>query len=220
MSLEKELPGPFREGIKALLRVLDPEDNSTGGGAASAVAGAMAAALLAMVARLSLGRPGTEPEEFYTSLAREGRDLAWQLMHGAQEDAMAFDEVMAAYRMPKDGEGESERRHQAIQEALEKATRIPLGNAYGCSRVLELCQLLGGRFDPKASSDFNCARHLAQAGLKGCLENVRINLPEMEDLDKARVIRCEAEALEVLARRHSSAVSAQSATGDEAGDPG
>lgn len=209
----EESLGPSQPGMEALLRVLDPKDDSTGGGTASAVAGAMAAALVAMVARLSMGRPGMESEEFYISLTREGQDLARQLMQGAEEDAMAFDALMAAYRMPRDGEKDRKLRHQAIQEALEKATRVPLKNANGCSRVLELCQVLGGRFNPKASSDFNCARHLAQAGLKGCLENVWINLPELEDLGRAEVIRSEAEALEVLVRGPSLPISGHGADG-------
>lgn len=196
MNCKKELPGPFREGIEGLLKVLDPEDNSTGGGTASAVAGAMAAALVAMVARLSLGRPGMEPEEFYASLTREAEDLARQLMQGAREDAMAFDAVMAAYRMPKEDEEEQQSQRQAIGKALEEATRVPLKNARACARLLGFCEMLEGRFNPHASSDFNCARHLARAALKGCLENVRTNLPGLVDLDGAEVVRREAEALE------------------------
>ncbi len=180
MSLEKDLPGPFREGIKALLRVLDPQDNSTGGGAASAVAGAMAAALLAMVGRLSLGKLGMEPKSFYDSLVKEAQDLAQVLMLGAQEDAQAFEFVMAAYRMPKADEKDRQKRQEAIQKALEKAAQVPLENARVCARVLELCRLMEDHYNPRASSDFNCARYLAKAALKGCLENVSINLSHLE----------------------------------------
>ncbi len=180
MSFEKEFPGPFREGIKAILRVLDPQDNSTGGGAASAVAGAMAAALLAMVGRLSWGKPGMGPKSFYDSLVKEAQDLAQVLMLGAQEDAQAFEFVMAAYRMPKADEKHRQKRQEAIQKALEKAAQVPLENARVCARVLELCRLMEDHYNPRASSDFNCARYLAKAALKGCLENVSINLSQLE----------------------------------------
>ena len=55
---------------KAFLRVLDSSENTTGGGTASAVAGAMAAALVAMVARLSLGKQDLEDEDFYREIIR------------------------------------------------------------------------------------------------------------------------------------------------------
>lgn len=180
MSRGEDLPGPFQEGLKAFLRVLDPQDNATGGGAAAAVAGAMAAALVAMVGRLSVGKPGMEPESFYKPLVCEAESLVRELMQGAGEDAQAFDSVINAYRMPKKDEKERESRNQAIQEAMEKATRAPLKNARACGRVLKLCDILGQGFNPSASSDFNCARYLALAALKGCLENVRINLPHLK----------------------------------------
>lgn len=176
----QDLPEPFQGGIWALLRVLDPQDNSTGGGAASAVAGAMAAALLAMVGRLSLGKPGMKQESFYRPMVGEAEDLARELMKGAREDAEAFDLVMRAYRLPKTDEKERDTRNQAIQEAMAKAAGVPLKNARACSRVLELCDLLGQGFNPAALSDLNCARHLAVAALKGCLENVRVNLPHLK----------------------------------------
>ncbi len=202
MNCKKDLQGPFRQGIEALLRVLNPEENSTGGGTASAIAGAMAAALLAMVGRLSQGRPGMEPESFYRPLVREAEVLAQELMQGAWQDAAAFDLVMAAYRLPKKNEEEQESRRQAIGKALEEATRVPLKNARACARLLGLCEVLEGRFNPKASSDFNCATHLARAALKGCLENVRTNLPGLVDIYRAEVIGREVEALEALSRTH------------------
>ena len=52
--------------VESFLRVLDPADNSTGGGTAAAVAGAMAAALVGMVARLSIGKKRADTESFFT----------------------------------------------------------------------------------------------------------------------------------------------------------
>lgn len=196
MSAKEQPPEPFQEGIKALLRVLDPEDNATGGGTASAVAGAMAAALLAMVGRLSMGKPGMEPESFYRPLVNEAQGLARELMQGAWEDAAAFDLVMAAYRLPKTDEQERVRRNKAIQEAMEKAACVPLKNARACSRVVELCDFLQQRFNPNAASDLNCARYLALAGLKGCLENIRINLPHLKSPELVKNVEQEMRALE------------------------
>ena len=61
--------------LQAFLRVIDPDDNATGGGTASAVAGAMAAGLAGMVARLSVGKDGMEPDPYYHEIDAEAQVL-------------------------------------------------------------------------------------------------------------------------------------------------
>ncbi len=182
--------------LDAFLRVLDPADNSVGGGTASAVAGAMASALVAMVARLSLGKPGLEPESFYQPIIEDAELLAKELMEGGRGDAQAFDGVMRAYRLPKTSEMEKRFRREATQRAMVVAALTPLGNAKRCRRVLELHQSLVGRSNVSALSDLSCAAYLAVAGLRGCLENVRVNLRSMEDGKQSRAIRTEIDELE------------------------
>ena len=91
----------MQENINAFLRVLDATDNSTGGGTASSVAGAMAAGLAAMVARLSMDKKNLAPTQTYQSIAAEAEILSAELFNGGQEDAAAFDRVTRAYKMPK-----------------------------------------------------------------------------------------------------------------------
>ena len=95
----------MHQNITAFLKVLDPADNTTGGGAASALAGAMAGALVAMVARLSMGREGMEAPPFYEQIAAEAESLSGLLLAGGEEDSRAFEAVRAAFRLPK-GTGE------------------------------------------------------------------------------------------------------------------
>ncbi len=188
----------MEENLKAFLRVLDPADNSTGGGTASAVAGAMAAALCAMVARLSIGKKGMQPEAFYRPLVEEGERLAKELMDGGREDSLAFDRVREVYRLPKDGQAQQAERKAAIAAAMLHATRVPLAGARGCARVLELCQALAGRSSPNAGSDLGSARALAAAGLAGCLANVEINLPGVAGGEAKVEIEQEAARLSAL----------------------
>jgi formiminotetrahydrofolate cyclodeaminase len=171
----------MNENLIAFLRVLDPEDNQTGGGAASAISSAMAAALVGMVARLSIGRKGMEPQAYYQEIDTEAQELAAALFLGAGADSEAFDEVMAAYRMPKDTLEAQSGRTAAIQKAIIHATRVPLNNATRSARTLELCEKLYQRSNPNAASDLDCARYLAEAGLKGSLSNVEINLDSIKD---------------------------------------
>jgi len=169
------------EALAAFLRVLDPADNSTGGGTASAVAGAMAAALVSMVARLSLGKAGRESESFYREIILQAEDLSRRLYQGGTADSQAFEAIRAAYKLPKETPAEKEKRLAAIQEAVLKATRTPLGNAEACREVLFLIGNLRRRFNESAASDLECAAYLARAGLSGCLANVEINLRSLKD---------------------------------------
>ena len=169
------------ENVTAFLKVLDPADNSTGGGTASAVAGAMAGALVAMVARLSVGKEGMEPDAFYAELGASAETLSAGLFDGGREDSQAFEAVRSAFRLPKGSDEEKSVRREAIQSAWVQAARVPLANAEGCRQVLELGMQLRGRSNPNAASDLACAIYLARAGMLGCLENVEINLPAIKD---------------------------------------
>jgi formiminotetrahydrofolate cyclodeaminase len=184
--------------LNTILRILDPADNSTGGGSASAVAGAMAAALAAMVGRLTIGKPGMESEDYYRPIIAEAEELSLRLLQGARLDSESFDAVMAAYRMPKISEPERTARQRAVSEAILQATNIPLANAEDCRRVFELCNQLWDRSNPKARSDLECAFHLARAGLSGCLDNVAINLPNIKDESQIQRIQSRAEHLRRL----------------------
>ncbi|MEE9207861.1 MAG: cyclodeaminase/cyclohydrolase family protein [Gemmatimonadota bacterium] len=167
--------------IGAFLRVLDPADNATGGGTASAVVGALAASLTGMVARLSVGRAELEGEEDFAAIDTEARSLTDLLFEGGHLDSKAFGSVMQAYRMPKEPEPARADRSAAIQRAMLGAARVPLENAERCGEVLALASRLEGRSNPNAASDLACALNLARAAAQGCLENVDINLGSIKD---------------------------------------
>ena len=176
------------QNINAFLRVLDATDNSTGGGTASSVAGAMAGGLAAMVARLSMGKKDLAPREHYEAVAAEAEKLSQALFNGGHQDAAAFDKVSAAYQLPKDSDDDKAARSRAIQDAMIHAAEVPLANAERCSRVLELCRSLEKSYNTNAASDLECAGYLAKAGLKGCIANVKINLPYIKDPDACKQI--------------------------------
>jgi len=179
----------------AFLKVLDPNDNSAGGGTASAVAGAMAAALVAMVARLSIGRERSEEASFYQDLIIEAEWLAKDLFTGGRKDSEAFADVMVSLKMPKETEKQMSARCRAIDDTMLTATHIPLINAENCRKVLDLKRKLNGRINPNTASDLECADHLARAGLLGCLANVKINLSSLKNTSQAAQIAKKIEEL-------------------------
>jgi len=171
----------MNERLSAFLKVLNPTDNATGGGTASAVAGAMAAALVGMVARLSLGKKGMQPDDFYSKIDSEAQKLTEQLLNGSHTDSKAFEQVQAAFKLPKETDEQKVKRKNAIEEAMIQAALVPLQNAKACRLVLDLRQELEKCFNANAASDLECAAHLAKAGLLGCLANVAINLANIKD---------------------------------------
>ncbi len=189
------------KNVLAFLKVLDPTDNATGGGTASAVAGAMAAALVAMVARLSVGKKGTEAGSFYSDIDQRAKALSLALFTGGDRDSQAFEAVQASYKLPRETDEQKAFREKAIEETTIRAAIVPLSNAEACNRVLELCIRLSSHSNPKAASDLECARHLARAGLLGCLANVEINLPSIQDKKSRKELTKRAQTLRKSVQR-------------------
>ena len=166
---------------QTFLNVLDPEDSTAGGGSASAIAGAMAGALVAMVCRLSVKGQEDQEQALFNPIALQAQELSSQLMLGSQQDTQAFQAVSRAYQLPKENEEQRIIRREAVQAAWCEAAQVPLDNAGRCFQVFKMASDLSGRINPKVASDLNCALLLAHAGLLGCLENVMINLPSIKD---------------------------------------
>lgn len=185
--------------IDAFLKVMDSKDNSTGGGSASSIAGAMAAGLTGMVARLSMGNKDLEPDDHYNAIATRSEELCQELFAGASQDSEAFAVVSAAFGMHKGTDEEKAVRTGAIKDGMTRCAEVPLQNATLCSQVLELCSRLEKSYNTATASDLECARRLAEAGLKGCAANVRVNLPYLKD--DLLVSKLETR-LEELVRKH------------------
>jgi len=188
--------------VAAFLKVLDTDDTTTGGGTASAVAGAMAAGLAAMVSTLSLGKPGMEPEQFYLQRKKVLDDLSQELFTGGWQDTAAFAAVQEAYRLPKASPQEKDVRRRAVQAAWVEATEVPLANAEKCLRVLTLATELEGHSNENAASDLRCAQYLAYVGALGCLENVEINVPMIKDEYTAKALAERAQSIWTAAAEH------------------
>ena len=153
-----------------------------GGGSVSALAGALAAALAEMVSRLtlkkkSLAQHHAEVEPALIRLA----ELRDKLMENIDRDAESYEAVMAAYKLAKVSDVEKTARAQAIELASKVAASVPLETATLAAEIFRILETLGGKTLPAAASDLVVARHLAQAAREGAVENVRVNLPSIQD---------------------------------------
>ena len=153
-----------------------------GGGSAAALAGALGAALAAMVGRLTAGRPTyAAVDAQMRSAIVEADTLRSRLLALVDEDAAAYDLVRAAYRLPKETVEQQTTRAAAIQEALQGASRTPLATVEACLAVLRLAEQVVRSGNPNAATDGAVGALLAYAGLQGAALNVQINLGGIDD---------------------------------------
>lgn len=153
-----------------------------GGGAAAAQAGAMAAALTAMVARLSMGKKRFEAiEPRMREIAAEADDLRRRLTDARDRDSAAFEAVLEAMRLPREGEAEKAARASAIEQATLAAALVPQEVAIDAARAAELAAEAAETGNPNAVSDAASAVALARAALQAAAWNVRINAQSLRD---------------------------------------
>jgi glutamate formiminotransferase/formiminotetrahydrofolate cyclodeaminase len=158
----------------------------------------MGAALVAMVARLSMGKAKyAEIEDQMAETLERAEQLRSELSAAFQEDAASFEGVMAAYKLSKD----DPERHQTIQETTLHAAEVPLRVGRMALQTLELAAQVAGVGNPNAITDVGTGALLAEAALSGAGYNVRINLSDLEDRIAAQSLLDELESLEERAKQ-------------------
>lgn len=170
--------------VADFLNELASRKPAPGGGSASALAGAMAAALVKKVIVFSLGK--TKSEEYWERFSREIDVLEKDLLGLVDEDAAAYMAVV---------------KSKGNQESIKEAANVPLITARKSLRVLEIAKEIGEKGNKNLRSDAYVAVELATAAIYGALENVRTNLPLIEDAAAIGAFRDEIER--VLDKAHS-----------------
>ena len=164
-----------------------------GGGSASAAAGAMGAALLGMVCRLTLGkekyRDAWEELGRIASAMDRDRDTLLGLV---DEDTRAYDAIVAARKLPKETPEEKTARKKAIDEATLLATTVPMQTAFFSMEAITIAPVVLEKGNPNCASDAYVAALLLSAAVNGALANVRINLPGVSDASVAEGFRNDA----------------------------
>ncbi|MGQ0658278.1 MAG: methenyltetrahydrofolate cyclohydrolase [Chromatiales bacterium] len=170
------------KSVQVFLDELASKASTPGGGSAAAIMGAMGAALASMVCNLTLGKKGYEGVEAeIKSLARKSEDLRTRLTDMIRADVEVFDQVMAAYGMPKDTDEQKARRSDAIQAALRAATDVPVACARACAEVIKLCKPTAEKGNKNVISDAGVAVLAAYGALRSAALNVYINAPGIKD---------------------------------------
>jgi glutamate formiminotransferase/formiminotetrahydrofolate cyclodeaminase len=181
-SSEETVP----EDAAEFLQSLAAGTPTPGGGSAAAYGGAMAASLVTMVGRLTVGKSKyADVENEIWPVIEEATALQASLQEAVKDDAAAFEGYMQARRLPRATEAQKSSRIKAIQTASIKAAEVPLEVVRQTMEVFKLAVKVAEIGNVNAISDAGTAAAFCQAALKGAGLNVRINLLGLEKETRA-----------------------------------
>ncbi|MCW5876294.1 MAG: glutamate formimidoyltransferase [Anaerolineales bacterium] len=194
--LERRMQSAAGPGLDGFVDALASAAPAPGGGSAAAHAGALAAALVAMVARLTISKKKYADAEAQMNQAlNQAEVLRSAFTKAISEDAAAFDAVMAAFKLPQDDKG----RQKAIDAATLEAARQPLAVARIALECLRLAAQAAALGNTNTLSDAGTAGALAGAALNGAGLNVRINLHSLKATKETKAMLKELQDLEAEA---------------------
>ncbi|NWJ98688.1 MAG: cyclodeaminase/cyclohydrolase family protein [Chloroflexi bacterium] len=187
--------------IKEFLTQLGSSRPTPGGGGAAALAGAQAAALVTMVARLTAGKKAFAAiEERIQEVIADGDHRQQELATFIDHDAKAFQAVMAAYALPRATPEQKQSRNLTLQAALKSATETPLSIARHCVAIVRLAGDMAEVGNPHIITDAGTAALLAEAALAGAILQAQINLKAIKDSQYVEQTQVEITFLVMAAR--------------------
>ena len=113
---------------------LSSDSPAPGGGSVSALSGALAAALTAMVANLTFGKK--KWSKLYTkmcTLANNAQNLKYKLLKLIDKDTDAFNKIVESYKL-----SDSSEKNDLIEISFKNATDIPFNTLKLCIEVLNI----------------------------------------------------------------------------------
>ena len=170
------------KSVQIFLDELASKASTPGGGSAAAIMGAMGAALVSMVCNLTIGKKNYEgvEEDLKRTLA-DAEEVRARLTDMIRADVEVFNQVMAAYGLPKETDADKAARTEAIQAALKAATDVPLDCARACAEAIALSKVVAEKGNLNVISDAGVAVLAAYAALRSAALNVYINAGAIKD---------------------------------------
>lgn len=176
--------------VRQFVEALASDSPTPGGGSGAAMVGAIGAALVRMLAVLTIGKPKYAAHEaLMQAIAAGGADGIARLLELADEDTKAYDAVSSAYKLPKATEAEQAARKAAIQAALKGAVDVPMKIMEQCLEIIGLAKNAVPNGNRNAVSDGAAGAEFARSAMAVAAYNVRINLVSIEDERYAKDVR-------------------------------
>jgi glutamate formiminotransferase/formiminotetrahydrofolate cyclodeaminase len=158
------------------------ESPAPGGGSISAYLGALGASLATMVANLSSHKKGWDAQwAYFSEWAEKGQRLKDELLALVDEDTNAFNKIMNAFSLPKATDSEKAARSQAIQDATQYATEIPLKTMKVCYEVYDIAKAMVEKGNPNSITDAAVGALCVRSAIYGAFLNVKINAGSLKD---------------------------------------
>jgi glutamate formiminotransferase/formiminotetrahydrofolate cyclodeaminase len=160
------------------------ESPAPGGGSISAYVGALGVSLGTMVANLSAHKRGWDEKwEYYSEWAVKGEHYKNTLLNLVDADTESFNQIMAAYRLPKATDNEIAARKDAIAQATKGAIHVPLEVMKASLNSMEVMREMARSGLNASISDAGVGAMCALTAVRGAYLNVRINCAGFADKD-------------------------------------
>ncbi|MCP3875637.1 MAG: cyclodeaminase/cyclohydrolase family protein [Desulfobacteraceae bacterium] len=168
--------------IKNFTNKVAASSPAPGGGSIAALCGSIGAALCHMVAGLTLGQKKyAAAKPFMLNVKGASESLQKTLLKQVDEDSIAYDHVINAYKLPKATDIEKDLRKRSIQDALKAATLVPFNTLETAASAMALVETVVEKGNPNCITDAGVAAELIAAAVQGAAYNVCINLMDIKD---------------------------------------
>ena len=183
--------------VEAFANETASESPAPGGGSIAATLGTLGISLATMVANLSAHKRGWDHRwEEFSNWAEKGMALQKELIRLVDEDTKAFNQIMAAFDLPKGSDQEKQNRKQAIQEATRFAIEVPFKVMQTTFSTLEIIKAMADTGNPNSVSDAGVGALCARSAVMGAFLNVKINASGLDDREFALKVIAEGEEIQ------------------------
>jgi formiminotetrahydrofolate cyclodeaminase len=168
--------------LRDFLEKTSSKEAVPGGGSVAALSSALASALTSMVANLTIDKNEyVHVREEMIKISNEMKVRKCEFIQLIDKDANSFSTVIEAYKLPKSSEKSRTIRHEAIQDSMKYAAKVPLGIAIDTSKIFKMIKIVAEKGNKNAVTDALVAAMMARTAIKSALDNVKINLKAIED---------------------------------------
>ncbi len=183
--------------VKDFLAKTAGNDPVPGGGSIAALNAAIASALTEMVANLTIGKKKYEDKEgLMKKIVAITENYRASFMKDIDADSEAYNNVFAAFKLPKETDEEKIERNNQIQEATKIAAEIPMEVARKAVDIMDVIAQVADQGNQNAITDACVAIMTARTAAISAILNVKINLSSIKDIEYVALMTQEANYLE------------------------